>query len=436
MKDICVFLRKCCPLGKRRFILAALLVNIVGGSFFSFPALNSSPQPSGETPDYYKPYLKLLKEVYTLMDKNYYKPVSEKVYKAFVEKYKQCVLSKLREKKKMINKIAYIGAGLLVNRLRDPEDTFTNFIPPKKAKKYSQKVYGYENGIGISGYLTGKGYVIDHVQIRSDAYQKGIKSGDIILKIDDHPVTSLTKKEIKGYLYPPLGTTVKLEIFSPIKKTTSVYKILCKKYFIETIKNIPTGMSGVYYLKIKSFNRKTADDLKDYIRRFGESNIDLLIIDLTDNPGGPPLAVVELSGIFLPPKTKMVYYEKKNIPKFGLVAPPSDVHYDGALIILVNKKSGSASEILAGIFKAYHRALIMGKSSTAGFAFLKTTFTLENGCMLTMIVGKAYLFNGTPLDRRGVVPDYTISNDVKDIAKYVFDKIKSGELDSWVSRHQ
>lgn len=378
-------------------------------------------------PEYYKPYLKLLKDVYETMDREYYKPVSYLTYKRYVEKYKKSVLSKLKITDRRVDQIAYIGAGLLVENLKAPEDKFSGFMPPKKAEEYSEQVYGYRYGIGIKGQLTEKGFVIQKVEKRSDAYQKGIRENDIIVKINNKDIKSLSLKEINNLLYPPLGELVNLDVFKPRIKKIISYRVECKEYFIETIEEIPTHIKGLYCLKIKSFNRKTHEDLKDYIKNFSHKGIKLLILDLRDNPGGPPLSVYEISGIFLSPGKKLFYYQKKNKPVFGLTSPTSEVVYKGPLIILINEKSGSASELLAGTLQAYKRATIVGKQHSAGFAFLKSTFKFGDGSMLTLITGDTYLFNDKRISIEGVQPDIIVPKKY-DSLNFVLKKYKENKL--------
>ncbi|MFC1704478.1 S41 family peptidase [Candidatus Omnitrophota bacterium] len=416
----------------KKYILITLVLLTLAWGYALHAAVVTEVEltpPAEDVPEYYKPYLQLLEEVYEKMDQYYYQPVSKKVYEVYVQKYKRSVLSKVKKTDERVDRIAYIGAGLLVNHLKDrSEDSFTNFIPPKEAKEYAQKIYGYENGIGITGALIKDGYLINHVQIRSDAHRKGIEVGDVVRAIDSNDVTLLSEEELHNLLYPPLETIVKLEVFSPIKNLTSLYEVICEEYFKETIRNIPTDIPGVYCLKIQTFNRETANDFKQYIADFLNQGIELLIIDVVDNPGGPPLAVNEISGVLTPTDTKLVYYKKKNQDPIGLIAPESNVHYTGPLIILVNKQSGSASEILAGTMKGLKRALIIGKEPTAGKAFLKSAFTFDDGSMLAMVTGLAYLFDGTKFGMDGIEPNITITTDKDNLLQIVLQKYQNGEL--------
>ena len=362
------------------------------------------------------------------MNQNYYQPVSKQVYNLYIDRYKESVLSKLPPAAHKIDKIAYIGAGLMVENLKNPDDEFSGFIPPKEAKEYSKKVYGYAEGIGITGNRTPEGYLIEDIEIRSDTYEQGIRAGDIILKIDEKKVTGLSDEELHNLLYPALGTIINLEILHPVKEKIAKYKVECKKFFKETVSDIPTKIPYVFCLKIEKFNKKTAEDLKRYLADFLKGKIELLIMDLRDNPGGPPLAVHELSGIFLEPKTKLFYYKKRKEIVAALTAPESEVQYQGPLAVLINKGSGSASELLAATFKEYGRALVCGKEKSAGFTFLKHAYDFDDGSMLTLITGFAYLASGTKLETEGVQPDYSVPEEASDILQFVLNKFKKGQL--------
>ncbi|MFH1767593.1 MAG: PDZ domain-containing protein, partial [Candidatus Omnitrophota bacterium] len=213
-------------------IIVVTIVLIWGTNLSTSLCLAAKPDQT-KTPAHYAPYLELLEEVYRIMDENYYQPISEKIYAAYVEKYKKSVLAKLKNTSERIDMVAYRGAGLLVKNLKDREDKFSNFFPPKKAEEYSQLVYGYENGIGISGHKENQTYLIDYVQKRSDSYRKNIRGGDSISEIDGNKTADLTDEEIHAYLYPPLDTEVKLKVFSAKEKKTFTYEILCEEYFID-----------------------------------------------------------------------------------------------------------------------------------------------------------------------------------------------------------
>lgn len=404
-------------------IALSLVIPVVAGSLY----LSSRVKKTYDDPAtlaIQQPYLDFIAGVYDEMDKNYYKPVSREVYEVFIKKYRKKYLSGIRYKPDRTGRLAHLGAGLLVLELKDPKDTFTNFVPPKEAAEYAKKIYGYEDGLGITGNMTGEVFLIDAVEARSDAFKQGIRAGNVILALNETGVNTLTPEQINYLLYPPIGTEVRLTVAIVEKKEVKTYDLVCEEYFKETVTDVPTGIDGVYYFKINRFNKETASDLKGYIKKYGPKNISYIILDVMDNPGGPPLAVREIAGIFLPPGEKLFYYKKKNEPEFGLVAPPSDVNYGGRLVVLVDKKSGSASELLAGTLKAHKRAMVMGQEPTAGYAFLKGAKRFDDGSMLAMVTGEAFLFDGTLLGTDGVEPNYTIPAAASDVPQFVLTQIK------------
>jgi C-terminal processing protease CtpA/Prc len=282
-----------------------------------------------QEPSYYRPYLGLLKEVYDVMDRDYYKPVSKEAYDDYLIKYKESILGKLTDKEKVVDMVMWRGAGLLVERLRDPRDRFTSFIPPKMAENYEKNIYGFEYDLGISGNLTKDGYLITFVEKRSDAFKKGIKPGWVILEIDGKALAALKEDDIKKLLSPPKDATARLMMLLPGGQKAQAFELVSTKYFKETVFNVPTGMDGTYCFQIAKFNEQTSADMRELIVECQKKGIKFLILDLRNNPGGPPLAVRELAGLFLKPGSNLFYYKKKNIAPFGLITPNSDVHYGG-----------------------------------------------------------------------------------------------------------
>ncbi len=370
-----------------------------------------------------KPYLDFIAMVYERMDSEYYKPVSREVYEDFIKNYKKTRLSDVQALTDGTGWLAHLGSGLLVEKLKDPEDTFTNFIPPKEAEEYAKKVYGYEHGLGISGNMSGDIFVITDVEARSDAYAKGIRPGNAIMAINGSGVNTLSQQEIESLLSPPLDTEVQMIIAIIEERRLQPYTLVCKEFFTETVDEFPTGLPGVTYFKINKFNKETANDLKAYIEQHGVTNIEYVVLDVTDNPGGPPLAVREILALFLPPESRVSYYVRRDKPVAGLVTPASDILYTGRMIVLVDGKSGSSSEILAGALQAHKRAVIMGKENTAGSAHLKSGIRFEDGSMLALLTGQSFIFDGTLLGFDGISPDYVIPDDVTDVRMFVLRQI-------------
>ncbi|MBF0493832.1 MAG: hypothetical protein HQL28_01720 [Candidatus Omnitrophica bacterium] len=374
-------------------------------------------------PPHYKPYLDFVDQVYKAMDAEYFKPVDRYAYEGFLEKYKEKVLKQLPPNADFIPFVAWKGAGLMVNSLKAPNDRFSNFIPPKIAKQYSDTIYGYKNDIGITGKKIEQGFLVLRVEKRSDSFAKGLRTNYIITEINAQSVLPMTEDQINVLLTPDIDSVVKIRALNTETKELLYFEIVSKTYFKETLVDVPTGMPGIFCLQMPKFNQETANDMADFLRDYNKKGMKFLIIDIRDNPGGPPLAVREICGYFLKPHLKLCYYKKKNAPVFGMIAPDVSVHYGGPMAIIIDKKSGSASELFVGTLKAYKRAIIVGKEPTAGMAFLKGMHKFDDGSMLAMITGLSYVFNGQELDLNGVTPNVVVPGGVGDEVQFLVRKI-------------
>jgi len=356
------------------------------------------------------PYLKFMREVFEVMDREYYLSASKDIFESFADKFKKSVLYRLSDKSKVIEDIKFLGAGLLVNKLKAEDDEFTNFIPPAKVEEFKNDILGYDLGVGITGELLKNAYLIRHVELRSGAFRMDIVPGDLILSINDRPVAGLTIEEVQALLFPPLGTKTRLEIFSRKEGAAKVVDLTAEKFFRETLSSRDTGIRGLRYIKIDQFNKETGPDFKKLLAHFMRDNLNYLIMDLRGNAGGPPLAARELAGLFLPPETTLFFFQRKGRPRIMLSAPASEVVFTGNLAILIDKGSGSASELFSGTLRSYGRALLIGEPS-AGKTFLKSLYEFGDGSMLILVTSPAYLYTGERYDPLGLKPDFTLKED-------------------------
>lgn len=364
-------------------------------------------------------YLKFFEKVYDTMDKNYYYPVSRDVYERFVKKFDQKIYSRLKTAGKSADFIKWRSAAYLVEAMKSSEDIFSAFMPPKFAEKYEKEALGKKIDLGIEGKLTPDGYLLSKVEIRSDAYEKGLREKDVILKIDGVLVGTLTDKKIIDLLTPLENAKVLLEYRDSVKKEIHSIEAISKEYFKQLVFMVPVDVPGVYCFKIEHFNRMTGEDmtrLMDEILSYGDSS---LIIDLRGNPGGPPLAAQEISGFFLTPKEQLTYFKWKNRPPAKLYVPefPAKYQYRGDIAILVNEKSGSASELFSGIMQWRNRAVVMGKN-TAGQVFLKSMFNFDDNSMLLLVTARGHRPDGEVFSFGGVVPNVPEPADSSDLIHY------------------
>jgi len=380
-----------------------------------------SPLSKTQTPvSTYEQYLSFFEEVYQTMEKNYYFTVKREDFDRFVEKFDRDIYGRLANKKEKVNYILWRSAAFLIDYLKDPEDKFSAFIPPKPAKVFEAKVLGHKMDLGIEGELTPAGYLVSRVEPHSDAYLKGLRGGDLILKVDDVSVKTLKDKDIEALLTPLVDTTVNIYYFSKIENKEMTIAVVSKEYFKQSVFLVPVHVPGVYCLQIQTFNRKTSDELFSYLSFFRKQGDESsLVLDLRGNPGGPPLAAREISAFFLPPGEEFAYFQKRGEPKSSLDIPrlPADYHYSGQIAILVDKESGSASELFSGVMQKRGRAILIGKP-TAGQVFLKSMFNFADESMLLLVTARGHFPDGGMFPYSGLIPDLPIREQTVDLVNF------------------
>ncbi len=354
-------------------------------------------------------YLDFFDKIYKTMDEKYYRPVSREIFDKFLHRFDAQLYAQLHKNGQGVKFVKWRSAAYLVDDLKDSGDVFSALIPPKYAEKYEKKVLGKNIDLGIEGKLTSVGFLVTTLEPRADAYMKGMRVKDIILAIDNKEVSSLTEEEIKTFLNPLENTKVMLYYLALATQEKKTIEVISQEYFKQSVFMVPVNVPGIYCLQIQTFNRKTSEDMFVYLSWIEKQQDDKgLILDLRGNPGGPPLAAREISSFFLTPGEDFAYFEGKNQPKAVLDVPkiPEQYHYKAPIVILVNKESGSASELFSGVMQSRGRAILMG-TNTAGKVLLKSMFDFEDQSMLLLVTaaghfpdGRVFSFEGLSVDRK------------------------------------
>jgi carboxyl-terminal processing protease len=393
------------PLG-----FCALLLVLLPASIVLAADITATPPKAPVRPANQAELTAFLEKVYQTMDENYYMPVDRGVFDAYVKEYTAERLQLLNNKTKQTENYIHLGAGLLVNKLKNPKDKLTVFIPPKKTKEFKDKAYAVTEDLGIEGKKTVQGFEITKVQRHSDAFAEGIRSGDIIQKVSGKDLTSMDEESIKKLLSAELKTKITLTVL--FSKTKAIKDIILeiKEYFRETVERLPSPKPGFLVLKILHFNQKTADDFAAEMSEFGVPNIKNLILDLRGNEGGPPLAAREILGYFLPANDQLFAIVRKRKPPVMLTAPSKEVAYDGPIEILVSHGTGSAAEMFSGVMQAKKRAKLVG-NTTAGATYLKGIYDFEDKSALFMITSLTFFFDRRVFPENGLTPDLLLNDN-------------------------
>ncbi len=388
---------------------------IIINFFFISPPLEAAPNLQASTDKDYQQYVSFFEKVYKSFEENYYLPPDRKIYDNFLKKFNTKIYAQLKGEGKSSDYVRWRSAWYLVDELKSKDDRFTQFYPPKPAEKFQHEALGQRIDLGIEGQKNDIGFLVTRMEPRSDAYEKGLREDDVILKIDATPVQPMTIDAINAKLNPIAGTKVKLTYISHEDKTQKTIQVISMEYFKQTVFLHPVPVEGVFCLEVPKFNRMTGEDMYRFLKMIEVQNPKGLVLDLRDNPGGPPLAAREISAFFLQGGDEFAYFQKRGGPRADLDVPSIDPQYKfgGPMIILVDAGTGSAAELFTGIMQFRHRAAVLG-INTAGQILLKSMFPFDDGSMVAMVVSRGYYPDGSMFGFDGITPDKTISDAPKD----------------------
>jgi len=296
------------------------------------------------------------------------------------------------------------------------DDRYSVFFAPTDASKFQQEISGQFEGIGAEIGLNEQKQIIVIAPLKdTPAYKAGIKSGDIILEIEGKSTAGLTVEEAVKQIRGPKGTTVILKIaregwgeprnFSIVRDTIRIPSVEYKQ--INQFGN--EDINGkIAYIKIYNFYENVTVAFYQAALRAAMSNSKGIIIDLRDNPGGYLEAAVNIGGWFIKKGEKIVTEEFKDKEKNQVfVSRGPSIFNSIPLVVIINKGSASASEILAGALKENDNATIVGQKSF-GKGTVQELIPLSDGSMIKLTTAHWVTPLGHLIDKNGIEPDITV----------------------------
>ena len=298
-----------------------------------------------------------------------------------------------------------------IRGLVDGLDPHSSFLEPIDQSKVSETTMGKFGGLGI--VIGTKGDYIEVVSPIDDtpAYRAGLKAGDIILQIGDLNVSQINLEEGVKLMRGAPGTSIKLTIGRP-DIAPFVVEITREIITITSAKGLLVE-DGIGYLRIAQFQRPTAEVVEKIIADLvdkNEGNLDSLIIDLRNNPGGLLDSSIDISNLFIDEPGIVVYTEGRT-PTSNMSFPtkPGDILNGAPIVVLMNVGSASASEIVAGALQDHKRAIIMGEESF-GKGSVQSMMSLQDGYGLKLTTARYFTPSGRSIQAKGISPDIQLDN--------------------------
>ncbi|MGD0697138.1 MAG: S41 family peptidase [Terriglobia bacterium] len=298
--------------------------------------------------------------------------------------------------------LATTGLGAIPGMLRtlDPHSTF--FDPHAYARLREDQAGKYFGvGMQIRGQPGKMGKMVTIVMWPmpgSPAFRAGLHPGDVIVGVDGKSTEGLTTDDIASELKGPRGTVVRVAVTREGSEKPLEFTITRDEISRKSVDNAFYIRPGIAYIHLIGFNETTNDELTETLKQLDEKNIKALIFDLRDNPGGLLKEAVEVSDHFLEKGQLIVYHFGRRSEKQTYYARHGDDDHEYPIIVLINRSSASAAEIVAGALQDHDRALVIGEPSF-GKGLVQSVYQLGDHTGLALTTAHYYTPSGRLIQR-------------------------------------
>lgn len=301
----------------------------------------------------------------------------------------------------------------MVGILNDP---YTHYLTPEEYKELNNETSGKFGGVGIVVSLKNNLVTIISPIYDSPAERAGILSGDIIIAVNGIPIKQGELKKALRLLKGNVGTSVKITVFRPDDKREYTFDLTR-----QIVKDTSLVFAGVIekrfgYIKLRNFSATTEEDLYNELKKMMKIPIKGLILDLRANPGGLLQAGINVANLFLKKGTILTTRSRDGDENVYLANARKYFH-GFPIVILIDRGTASAAEIVAAALHDNKRAILIGEDSF-GKGCVQTVYTLTNGSAITLTTAWYYTPSGLCIQNRGLKPDiYVKMNPIQDSGK-------------------
>ena len=297
------------------------------------------------------------------------------------------------------------------------EDPYTFFLTPEENKQSKDSLGGKFEGIGAQlGTKDGKIMVIAPIK-NSPAIRAGLKAGDFIVAVDGVPTKGKNITQVVTTIRGTAGTTVKITIERKSKE--QILSIERAQIQVDNIEIV--YKDKIAHVKLQQFGTTVKDEWNTSVEtlaaKYRDGEISGMILDMRGNPGGLLDACVHIASDLLPMRALVVKQEgirdsiEYSVNRLPLLA-------DIPIVVLIDKGSASASEILAGTLRDHKRAQIVGEKSF-GKGSVQATYDLSDGSGMHVTIAKWILPKGDWINGKGITPEILVQNPESDVANTV-----------------
>lgn len=273
-------------------------------------------------------------------------------------------------------------------------DPYTVYYPEDEIDDFLQMTTGKYQGIGIILSEIDKTQRITFIEENSPAHRAGLGIGDQILAINGTRLQDTPETEPAVLMKGAAGTNVNIEVLQVGKSTTQIFSIKRETVQIKNVVNTAIIQPGVGYILLEDFNASASKEVKNAIVELKKQGMKELILDLRNNPGGLLTQAIDICNLFLPKGTKIVETRGK-VEEWNksYLALNQAIDTETPIVVLINNRTASAAEIVAGVLQDYDRAVILGQKSY-GKGLVQVTRDLPYRTKMKITTAKYYIPSG------------------------------------------
>ena len=290
-------------------------------------------------------------------------------------------------------------------------DPHSSFLEPREYERMREQQGGTYVGIGITIVSLDGVITVTQLFEESPAYRAGIRRNDVIARVGQpkpgDPKRTVIWEDTKGWqtedvvkrVRGPRDTTVEISIRRPGVASLIDLTVARDQIKITTVRTAFMIAPGTGYVRLQDFSDTTNDELTAALTKLKTAGMQRLLLDLRDNPGGPLDQAIEVSNQFLKRGQKIVYTLGK-VPgsEETYVAESQGNYTDIPLIVMINRNSASASEIVSGSMQDHDRGLLVGET-TFGKALVQGVYRISEGAGVALTTGRYFTPSGRMIQR-------------------------------------
>lgn len=294
--------------------------------------------------------------------------------------------------------------GELKGMVASLDDPYSEYLTLEDFNALEEQTNGKFFGIGVSVSSNEEGQILVIAPIKDTPAEKvGIKTGDLILKVNGEPVSGNDLQAAVAKIKGDKGTSVKITIYRSSTKETKDIDVKRDEIKLETV--ISNKIKDLGYIGITQFNDNTYDEFKKALDSLKEKNIKGLIIDLRGNPGGTVDSVEKIANELLPEGTIVSAKNRAGQVVFDYKSDKECLNLPMA--VLINGGSASASEILAGAIRDFKKGTLIGEKSF-GKGIVQSVFPFSDGSGLKITTSEYFTPSGENIHKKGIKPDIEV----------------------------